>query len=213
MKKGILFGLLCCISTAGMAQWTAKIGINAAPLIAKTVEVISEFSYHPAFAIQAGAGGTFGTKHIGLIDYKVDDGVENRTTSGAFLKAGGKIYLNNLNGTLHNNSFFIGANAIVSYYHQTALQQNYDQDTRDYLDSYSPVSAKGVLFVPVVSAGMSHHFSKRLGFDWGVQMPIHMRRSDIPGTDMRNYQPGVGSGQSNPFIGYLQAILLFKYTL
>lgn len=210
MKKGILILLIsCCLSGVCMAQWNTKIGINVVPLITKTLDIESEFSYHPGFAFQVGIGGTFNTSYQGLIHFDVYDGIEDRRTSGAFFKAGGKLYLNNLKGVVHRNNFFIGATGVFSYYHQKAMKRDLNTEDIDNVKSY-PVEVKGLLFAPTISTGFWHRLNDKLSLEWGVQVPLYISRNNFLGLRDRNFQPGLGSGSLIP---YLQGILMLKYQL
>lgn len=201
--------LLVLASTICQAQWQASAGINFAPLIARSVELNSEFMKHPGYALNLNIGGTFNTGHVGLIDFKKYDGVTNRRTSGAFVKAGGKLYPSGLSGKQRRNNFYVGALVIVSQYKQSALKREFQNG--EFSDISIPSSVEGVTAFPAISFGFVHNISRQLILDWGVQKSFVIRKDDYLGTKMRNYQPGGGSHQSDPFIGYLQGILSLKY--
>jgi len=90
------------------AQWTRQLGFNVVPVIANSLELVSEFSRHPRYSLNFNAGYTFNTSHVGMIDHKVYDGLSQRKTSGAFAKAGGKLYLTGLNGKQRKTNFYLG---------------------------------------------------------------------------------------------------------
>ncbi|MCF2447223.1 hypothetical protein L0657_24930 [Dyadobacter sp. CY345] len=211
MKKGILLFFISCLPSLVSAQWNAQLGVNVIPLIAKTLEVTSEFSHHPGYSLNVNAGYTFKTGFVGIPDYKIYDYISDRQTSGAFLKAGGRLYLRSLTGVQRRTNFFVGAAIIVSQYDQTALRRLVTpngENTENYVD----VSAKGVSFCPAFSIGFSRRIGEKFTFDWGLQKALVTRENDFIGTRRRNYQPGAGSGQS-VFLSYFQGILSLKYSL
>jgi hypothetical protein len=192
------------------AQWEGKVGLNFAPLIARSVEVTSEFSKNPAYSLNLNAGYTFGTGHIGLFDYKVYDGVEERKTSGAFAKLGGRVYLTKLKDNARKVDFFVGTSLIFSEYKQTAMKTEVSAD----LDmDFKPVESKGFVVCPSFSLGFTARVAEKIYIDWGVQKGFLSRNNDFIGRPGRNYQPGVGSGQASPFLGYIQGIAVVKYRL
>ena len=212
MKK-LLQLILLIISFPGVsiAQWKADIGVNVIPIIAKSVEITSEFKRHPGYSINVNLGYTFDTGHIGLADYKVYDFISNRKTSGAFLKAGGRLYLASLGGKKRQTDFFIGAQIIGSQYHQTAIREPIDGG-QNYVGK-SAFSANGVIISPAVSFGITREIYKKFLLECGIQKSFISYRDDYLGRSARNYQPGMGSGQSDPFIGYLQGIVAVRYRL
>ncbi|QRR00052.1 hypothetical protein [Dyadobacter sandarakinus] len=209
MKLPFLF-LLFLSSVSCHAQWKASAGINLPPLIARSVEVSSELSRHPGYSLIFQAGQTFKSSHIGLTDYKVDDRISQRKTSGTFLKAGGRIYPGSLSGKQQRNRFFAGALLIFSHYNQTALMRDLLQDS-GFGEQYTWVSAKGTTLFPAATIGFQHQLTRSFILEWGVQKSFVIRRDNYLGSRQRNYQPGAGSAQSDPFIGYFQGIVAVKY--
>lgn len=192
------------------AQWKTSIGINIPPIIAKSAEISSEFSRHPGYSLNLNLGNTFKTGHLGLINYKVYDGVSKRQTSGTFLKAGARLYPTLISGKQKKNYFFIGAYFILSQYRQTALQRELSEDL-EFSDTYTPISRIGTIVFPAATIGFQHNLTKFLILDWGVQKSFVLRENNYLGRRDRNYQPGAGSAQSDLFIGYFQGILSLKY--
>ena len=180
------------------AQWKTSVGINIPPIIAKSAEISSEFSRHPAYSLNLNLGHTFKTGHTGLIDYKVYDGLSQRQTSGTFLKAGAKLYPASISGKQKRNHFFIGAYFILSQYRQTALKREQSEDL-EFSNTYTPVSTKGTIIFPAATIGFQHNLTKSLTLDWGVQKSFVLRENNYLGRRDRNYQPGAGSAQSDPF--------------
>ncbi|GGN06149.1 hypothetical protein GCM10010967_46660 [Dyadobacter beijingensis] len=192
------------------AQWKTSLGVNIPPVIAKSVEISSELSRHPAYSLNFNIGHTFKTGHTGLIDRKVNDGIRERRTSGTFVKAGVRLYPTSTSGKKKRNHFFVGATLILSQYKQTALRQNLLNDTGG-IDIRTPVSVKGTTLFPAATIGFQHNLTKFLILDWGVQKSFVFRENNYLGLKDRNYQPGAGSAQSDPFIGYFQGIVALKY--
>ena len=211
MKKLLQLVIFVSIPATSFAQWKADVGLNVIPLMARSVEISSELRRHPAYSLNFNVGYTFKSGHIGLADYKVYDFITKRRTSGGFLKAGGRIYLTGLSGKERKTDFFVGAQVIVSQYHQTAIREPIDGG-QNYVGR-SAVSANGIIVSPAVSFGLARELSKKLSMDCGVQKSFVTDRDDYIGRSARNYQPGMGSGQSDPFIGYLQGILALRYRI
>lgn len=205
----LIFVMLLLGPLVSSAQWRSKLGVNVVPVIAKTLEVTSEFSNHPSYSLHFNAGYTFSTSHIGMIDYDVFDGVKDRKTSGVFAKIGARFYPLSIKGREPRNSFFVGGSAILSQYRQTAMKTDVSLVESEYVS----VSAKGITVAPALSLGFTSRISKRLALDWGVQKSFLYRKNDFIGRQRRNYQPGMGSGQSSPFMGYLQGIVAIKFQL
>lgn len=190
------------------AQWKTSVGINIPPIIAKSAEINSEFSRHPGYSLNFNLGYTFKTGHSGLIDYKVNDRISERRTSGAFFKAGARVYPTSISGKQKRNHFFLGAFLILSQYRQTALFEKLEVS-----DTYIPVSSRGTALFPAATIGFQHHLTRFLILDWGLQKSFVLRENNYLGSRRRNYQPGAGSPQSDPFVGYFQGIIAFKYQL
>jgi len=51
MRKLFLLLFLIIFHSNCSAQWTRQIGINVVPLIANSVEVVSEFNRHPGYSL------------------------------------------------------------------------------------------------------------------------------------------------------------------
>jgi hypothetical protein len=207
----IILKLILLLPVLGAAQWQSRIGLNVVPLVAKSLEVTSEFSHHPVYSLNFNAGYTFNTGYLPLFDIKFYDGVEKRRTSGAFAKAGGRVYPGSLNGRERRANFFVGAGLIVSEYKQKALKADLSSGSLD-LD-YRPVSSKGVILCPSFSMGFTAKVAKKMYLDWGIQKAFVNREDDLIGKKYRNYQPGAGSGQVHSLTQYIQGILVLKYDL
>ena len=188
------------------AQWKTSVGVNIPPIIAKSAEISSEFRRNPGYSLNFNLGHTFKTGHTGLIDHKVYDRISERRTSGTFVKAGVRLYPTSMSAKQKRNHFFLGAFLILSHYRQTALFEELEVS-----DTYTPVSSKGTVLFPAATIGFQHNLTRFLILDWGVQKSFVLRENNYLGRRDRNYQPGAGSAQSDPFIGYFQGILSLKY--
>lgn len=206
----IFFSIFFLTTIMARGQWKTSLGVNIPPIIAKSAEISSEFSRHPGYSLIFNLGHTFKTGHTGLVDHKVYDGISERRTSGTFLKAGARLYPTSMSGKQKRNHFFVGASLILSQYKQTALQRELSEDL-DFTDTYLPVSRKGTVLFPAATIGFQHNLTRFLILDWGVQKSFVIRENNYLGRRGRNYQPGAGSAQSDPFIGYFQGIIAFKY--
>ncbi|SEJ75971.1 hypothetical protein SAMN05216327_118159 [Dyadobacter sp. SG02] len=206
----IFFTIFFLTTIVARAQWKTSLGINIPPVIAKSIEISSELSRHSGYSLNFNIGHTFNTGHTGLIDHKVNDGISERSTSGTFVKAGVRLYPTSISGKQKRNHFFVGASLILSQYKQTALQQNLLEDA-GFMDIRIPVSVKGTTLFPAATIGFQHNLTRFLILDWGVQKSFVIRENNYLGRRERNYQPGAGSAQSDPFIGYFQGIIAFKY--
>ena len=202
----IFFSIFFLTTIMARAQWKTSLGVNIPPIIAKSIEISSELSRHPGYSLNFNIGHTFNTGHVGLIDRKVYDRMSERRTSGTFFKAGVRLYPTSMSGKQKRNHFFVGASLILSQYRQTALFEKLEVS-----DTYVPISSKGVALFPAASIGFQHNLTRFLILDWGVQKSFVIRENNYLGLRDRNYQPGAGSAQSDPFIGYFQGIIAFKY--
>lgn len=200
------FSLFFLTSAISHAQWKTSVGIDIPPIIAKSAEITSEFRHHPGYSLNFNLGHTFKTGHVGLIDHKVDDRISERRTSGTFFKGGVRLYPTSISGKQKRNHFFVGASLVLSQYRQTALFEKLEVS-----DTYIPISSKGVALFPAATIGFQHNLTRFLILDWGVQKSFVIREDNYLGRRDRNYQPGAGSAQSDPFIGYFQGIVAFKY--
>lgn len=203
----LLFTSLFFLTTSmALAQWKANVGINIPPIIAKSAEISSEFSHHPGYSLNFNVGHTFKTGHIGLLDNDVYDRISQRRTSGTFLKGGARLYPTSFSGKERRSHLFVGAFLIFSQYRQTALFEKLEVS-----DTYVPVSSKGVALFPAATIGFKHHLNRSLILEWGIQKSFVFRENDYLGRRLRNYQPGAGSAQSDPILGYCQGILALRY--
>lgn len=202
----IFFSIFFLTTIMARAQWKTSLGVNIPPIIAKSIEISSELSRHPGYSLNFNIGHTFKTGHVGLIDRKVYDRISERRTSGTFFKAGVRLYPTSMSGKQKRNHFFVGASLILSQYRQTALFEKLEVS-----DTYVPISSKGVTLFPAATIGFQHNLTRFLILDWGVQKSFVIRENNYLGLKDRNYQPGAGSAQSDPFIGYFQGIIAFKY--
>lgn len=191
MKK-IYFILLFCLPVSqAIAQWETRIGLNLLPMSIGSYEISSEFSHKARLSLTANAGYLHKTRYYGLIDYHVGDGVENRRTSGRFLKAGVRFYVLRPTSKPRKVNLFMGALVIGSYYFKTA-------DTTDYriLPSgdfiYNRISRKGFSWGPALTIGLNFRFSSRISLDAGMQYSYLMKDKNVIGIKSRNYEPGFG---------------------
>ncbi|TLU96356.1 hypothetical protein [Dyadobacter sediminis] len=208
--KLFFLSMFLLTSAISHAQWKTSVGINIPPFIARSAEISSEFRRHSGYSLDLNFGHTFKTGHTGLVNYKVYDGISQRRTSGTFLKAGARLYPASISGKQKKNQLFIGAFLVLSQYRQTALQQELSADS-GFLETYMPVLKKGTVLFPAAIIGFQHTISRLLVLDWGVQKSFVIRENNYLGRRERNYQPGAGSAQSDPFIGYFQGIVALKY--
>jgi hypothetical protein len=192
------------------AQWKSDIGVNVVPLIAKSLEINSEFRKYPAYSLNLSMGYSFKTGHTGFITNDVYDGIGNRQTSGFFSKAGIRFYPLSLSEKQRKSKFYVGGSLIFSQYKQTASKREWFANG-DYTEDYIPVSTNGNTIFPAVNIGFTHQISRHINLDWGFQKSFVIRKNDYIGLKSRNYQPGAGSPQSDPFIGYLQGIISVRY--
>lgn len=183
----ILLSVFFLTTVMAHAQWKASLGLNIPPVLAKSIELSSEFSRHPGYSLDFNLGHTFKTGHIGLIDYKVDDRIRERRTSGTFFKAGARLYPTSMSGKQKRNHFFVGAFLVLLHYEQTGLFEKLEVS-----DTYVPVSTKGTALFPAATIGFRHHLTRFLTLDWGVQKSFVIRKDDYMGNKHRNYQPGGG---------------------
>lgn len=202
----ILSSVFFLTTIIAQAQWKANLGLNMPPILAKSFELTSEFSRHPGYSLDFNLGHTFKTGHSGLIDYKVYDRISERRTSGTFFKAGGRLYPTSMSGKQKRNHFFVGAFLVLSHYKQTGLFEKLEVS-----DTYVPVSTSGTAVFPAATIGFQRHLTRFLTLDWGVQKSFVIREDNYLGSKQRNYQPGAGSPQSDPFIGYFQGVVALKY--
>lgn len=209
-----LFLLLPCFflfSIGAQAQWKRQIGLNLVPMAAKTIEVTTELSHHPAYGIQVHGGYTFATGMESIYQNKVYDGVRERKTSGVFGKVGGRVYWFSLGGESPRVNLFTGVAFIVSQYKQSAEKADLTSQVGDW--NYELVEARGVLVAPSFSVGLTHRLTNRFNLDWGFQHAYPQKRTDFIGLPGRNYQPGIGNRQEFGFLKYTQGLLVLKYRL
>jgi hypothetical protein len=206
----LISALLLPVMSIG--QWTKQIGINVVPIIAKSWEFSSESNKHPGYSLTFNTGATFGAEHNGMVDHKVFDGVSSRRTSGFFLKPGARLYLASLKGRERRSNFYVGGSVIFSQYRQTAMQRVLQEDGHSSQNKVSILS-KGVAICLAFSLGFTRRITDRFSLDWGFQKGFVLRKDDYLGTSKRNYQPGVGSNQSDPFVGYIQGNLSAKFRI
>ena len=205
--------LLVTIQTGASAQWQARVGVNVIPLAIRTVELTSEFSKHPAYALTFNAGYAYKSSFDGLIKAKVDDGVDDRQTSGVFFKVGGRIYLLSLNRKEPGFNLFIGAQLIGSQYRQRAIAQVLDPGFFPNGQPFIAVQATGFLWGTALSGGATFRLSKKLALDAGLQYGFQPKRTDYLGDRLFNYQPGFGISRAGQYVTSVQAILTLKYRL
>ena len=203
--------LIACFSDL-QAQWQKCVGLNMLPLIARTIELTSEFGPHPAYALTVNVGYTHRSPFDGIVKVKVYDGVKDRQSSGGFLKVGGRLYLLSLTGRQPPVNLFAGAQLIGSQYHQTGTVQIIDP-------GFSPVpqapyvEANGFVWGAAVTGGLTVRMAKRVTLDGGIQYGFQPTRHDYIGDRSFNYQPGFGISRTGSRVTSLQGILTVKYRL
>jgi hypothetical protein len=209
MRRFFTSFLIFFASATCLAQWKIDAGINIFPIRSKTFEITSEFSHHPGYGLILNLGQTIKTGYTGLLSDDLDDGIRERTTSGAFFKAGARLYPTSFAGKDHKASLFVGGFVILSQYRQTGLKNEFINNGPS--DVYTGVSSKGTILFPAAVIGLKHQLSRDLILEWGFQKSFIFGRNDYLGRRSHNYQPGAGSAQSDPFFGYCQGILSLKY--
>lgn len=198
-------GIILFAAAAAHAQWTGKAGVNFVPLVARSVEATAEISNRSWYALTADLGYTFNTGHIGMFDYRVYDFYEDRKTAGIYSRLGARWYTNGF-GPSKDVRFYVNPLLVISNYRQTALRTSPEEQNLPPVK----VSASGTVLLPALRIGFTRSLSQKLSIDFGAQKALSPRRDDMFGTRMRNYQPGAGSGQSTPTVGYLQGYLALK---
>lgn len=65
--------LILLLPAWASAQWQRKAGVNPVPLIARSAEITTEFSYVKWYSLTADVGYTFNTGHVGMIHHAIWD--------------------------------------------------------------------------------------------------------------------------------------------
>ncbi|REA57423.1 hypothetical protein DSL64_24015 [Dyadobacter luteus] len=196
------------------AQWEKQIGVNVIPAIGKSLEVNSEIRENTAYSLNLALGYTFNSRHAGVLDRRLYDGISDLETSGAFVKAGGKIYPFGFKGKSQKASLYVGGFAVLSQYKQNAIRDISYSSYRDPANpdfDHIPVSARGIIVFPAATIGFSSKISRQLMLDWGIQKSFVTGRKDFIGKEFNNYQPGAGTPQRDSYIGYIQGVVSVKY--
>ena len=213
MKTLLLFTLLIVFagSIRVQAQWKKTVGINIVlPPTARTLELTSEFSPHPAYALTFNAGYTHRASFQGFS--KVHDGVWNRQSSGAFFKLGGRAYLLSLAKKQPPVNLFVGAQLIGSSYRQSARVEIIDPGFWPVTPNPHP-KVNGFIWGAALTSGLTIYLTKRIALDGGIQYGFQPTRDDYIGRRSFNYQPGFGLSRSGEQVTSLQGILNVKYRL
>lgn len=206
MRKVSFLILILFSGPVAYAQWAGKAGINFIPLIYKSVEVTSEFSNRPWYALTGDVGYTFNTNQWSMFDPLVYDSHEGHRTSGFYSRLGARLYTPGF-GPSRKVRFYVNPLVVISNYRQTAFRMP-EEGTNQ---SPVKVSASGTVLIPALRIGFTRPVSEKLTIDFGMQKALNPERDDIIGLiRSRNYQPGTGSGQSTDRIGYLQGYLALK---
>ncbi len=214
MKQSLLvLILLVTMPRVVSAQWQKRIGINVIPVAIRTIELTSEFTDHPAYALTFNAGYVHESAFDGLVKSKVYDGVSDRRTSGLFVKAGVRAYLLSLTGKEPAFNLFVGAQLIGSQYRQQAVVQLWDSGFFPNGQPYENVQVSGFLWGTALSGGATVRLSKKLAFDMGIQYGLQPTRTDYIGDREFNYQPGFGISRAGSTVTSVQGILTVKYRL
>ncbi|GAB4022684.1 DUF3575 domain-containing protein [Spirosoma koreense] len=205
--------LVAIVQTAVKAQWQSRIGLNLVPLAIRTVELTSEFSRHPAYALTFQTGYVFQSAFDGLSRVKVYDGISDRRSSGWFGKLGGRIYLLSLARKEPRFNLFVGAQLIASQYKQTGVAHVIDPGFSPYEKPYIDLQVKGFLWGTALSAGTMVRLSERFALDAGLQYGFQPTRTDYLGDRAFNYQPGFGMSRKGAQVTSIQGLFTVKYRL
>lgn len=210
----LLMIVLVTIPGVVSAQWQKRIGINLIPLAIRTIELTSEFTNHPAYALTFNAGYVYESAFDGLVKSKVYDGVSDRRTSGLFVKAGIRVYLLSLTGKEPAFNLFVGSQVIASQYRQRGVQSVIDPGF--YVGGAPPdvaLQVNGFLWGTALSGGATVRLSRKLAFDVGIQYGLQPTRTDYIGDRAFNYQPGFGISRAGSTVTSVQGILTMKHRL
>jgi hypothetical protein len=209
------FYLLVLISPGlAYAQWEKQVGINLIPAIGKSFEVNSELRKNTAYSLNLALGYTFDSRHAGILDRRIYDGVSDLETSGTFVKAGGKIYPFGFGGKSQQANLYVGGYAVISQYKQSAIEgvsPGSYWDPINPIGGKGPVSADGVILFPAATIGFTGKIGRKLMLDCGIQKSFVTGREDFIGKEFNNYQPGAGTPQRDSYIGYIQGVLALRY--
>jgi hypothetical protein len=192
MKRYFVGLALLASLTASAQRWESRIGLNLLPLVARTLEVRAALHPTPAWALTLDVGGTLGSRFQGLSLSKVGDDVSGkRRTSGAYLRAGGKVYWKRLANPVAPVSFLTGLSVVASAYRAVARVQDWSTLPPDPAREETRTS-RGFLWGLGLTGGLAWDLNRRFSHEIGVQYCLHPPRTDYFGLAYRNYQPGMG---------------------
>ncbi|WP_428659975.1 hypothetical protein [Runella sp.] len=210
-----LFLLILILFFSGLdevqAQWRKSVGVNIVfPLTAPALELASELTAHPAYALTLNVGYTHRASFQGFS--KVYDGIYDRKSSGAFVKLGIRSYLFSFANNRPAFNLFIGAQVIGSHYSQTGTLEIIDPGFSPFPQN-PYLKAKGVIWGGAFTGGLTIRLAKRIAFDGGIQYGLQPTRDDYIGKRVFNYQPGFGLSRSGKQVTSIQGIVTVKYQL
>ena len=222
MKKIYLLFILSALSTETIAQWEKRIGINLLPLSVRSLEITSEFSRRPRFAFTVNAGYVYNSPYEGISGIKVYDGVQNRKTSGPFLKVGSRFYFMKPKVTQKKVNIFAGVLLVGAYYDKKAdtevIYSNFPTDV-----IFKKTTKKGFSWGPAMTAGLTLRINRRIDIDAGIQYGFMIENNQNIGRKDFNYEPGFGTSKTPALLIFVpplallathaQAIVTLKYRL
>ncbi len=216
MKKSLLLtallATLCTISTS--AQWQTRLGVNALLLPLRTLEISGEFKKQPWYSLTVNTGYVHQSGYKGIGGVKLDDMIDDRSSSGWFGKAGGRLYLLSFTGHEPAVNAFLGAQFIAASYHQSGIQQRNSYENGTMVSSFSEVNSRGFMAGGALTGGLVFKLSKRFQLDTGVQYSFVPRRDEYVGYIGFNYQPGFGvTNRGGRSLKSLQGLLVLSYLL
>lgn len=211
MKGSFLLILFLSGLEEVQAQWRKTVGVNIVfPLTAPTLELASELTTHPAYALTFNIGYTHRASFQGF--NKVCDGIYDRKSSGAFVKLGIRSYLFSFVNHRPAFNLFIGAQLIGSHYYQTGTVEIIDPGFSPFPQN-PYLKAQGVIWGGALTGGLAIRIVKRISFDGGIQYGLQPTRDDYIGNRTFNYQPGFGLSRAGKQATSIQGIVTMKYQL
>ncbi len=216
MKKALLFtALLINLGiTSGWAQWQTRLGVNGLLLPLRTLEITGEFKRQPWYSLTVNTGYVHQSGYKGIGGVKLDDMIDNRSSSGWFGKAGGRLYFLSFTGHEPAVNVFLGVQVIAASYNQSGIQPRDSYENGALVSSFSEVNARGFMAGGALTGGLTFSLSKRFQLDAGVQYSVLPRRDDYVGYIGFNYQPGFGvTNRGGRYLKSFQGLLVLSYLL
>lgn len=216
MKKILLltaFMIGLCL-TSGSAQGQIRLGVNVLLLPLRTLEITGEFKKQPWYSVTLNAGYVHQSAYKGIGGVKLDDQIDDRSSSGWFGKAGGRLYLLSFTGNEPTVNLFLGAQFIAASYNQSGIQQTDRFENGTIVSSFSKVNSRGLIAGGALTGGLTFKLSKRFQLDPGIQYSFVPRRDDYVGYTGFNYQPGFGvTNRGGRYRKSIQGLLVLSYSL